>query len=126
MKFILLEKQVGTGCDYTIACGQRWSFISAESEEKAIEKVLGKKPVEEVIECEDDDDDDDDDSVFGYDYEKLLLVTDTGKVIDLMPIGEEYIAIEKAMKAKAVAAKKEAAEKAEFERLSKKFAKNKT
>ena len=112
-RYILLERNEGEGCDYTIGCNQRWSFFRAESKEKAIEHVIGAKPT---------NGDDYEDNLRPYlEREELLIVTDEGKVIDLLPIVHEYEAEYKALEEEAQRLKREAAERADFERLSKKF-----
>jgi ribosome-associated translation inhibitor RaiA len=39
-EFIVIKKQ-SNGCDYTIGCGISISYVSAESEEAAIDKIFG-------------------------------------------------------------------------------------
>lgn len=39
MKYIILKKQNGDGCDYTIGCGMRYDIVEAESIEDCIEMV---------------------------------------------------------------------------------------
>jgi hypothetical protein len=114
-RYILLERGNGEGCDYTIGCNQRWTIFEAASEEKAIKHVIGEKPTKA---------DDYEDNLRPYlEREDLLLVNDEGKVIDLMPIVRKYEQEYKAFEAEAQKLKTEAKERADFERLSKKFAK---
>ena len=37
MRFLVVKKQIGEGCDYSIGCGYRFDWIDADSLEDAIE-----------------------------------------------------------------------------------------
>lgn len=41
MKFVVLMRQSGQGCDYTIGCGYRWHLFDSPSAERAAEFALG-------------------------------------------------------------------------------------
>jgi len=40
MRYLVVKKQVGEGCDYTIGCGMAYEFIDAGSIEGLAEKIL--------------------------------------------------------------------------------------
>ena len=49
MKFLVVSKMHGYGCDYTIGCGMRFDWVEAESAEEAERKIVedyGVKPSE--------------------------------------------------------------------------------
>ena len=39
-KFMVMQKQHGYGCDYTIGCGMRFDVMEAESKEALIEEII--------------------------------------------------------------------------------------
>ncbi|MBD3261698.1 MAG: hypothetical protein GF334_08485 [Candidatus Altiarchaeales archaeon] len=50
-KYIALFKQAGEGCDYTIACGWKWSWLKAENLFSAIDE--SKEIIRELGDGED-------------------------------------------------------------------------
>lgn len=42
MKFCLVTKQRGEGCDYTIGCGYRWEFFEVGPSESAVDVAVAR------------------------------------------------------------------------------------
>lgn len=117
------------GCDYTIDCNKTWSFITAESMKDAIKQVMGTHPKdlteEEILDEEDFQHTNggvwwylatDDES--SYESVQILQIL---KSEDLEDLSMEYMQAYKDRLAIAQNKQKTKAEKAEYERLKKKF-----
>lgn len=101
MKFYLYEEQSG-GCDYTIGCGRRLTPIAGVADaEGAAKAVLGRLDL---------------DGDYAIRRAAVLCVADELE-IDLDALRRER----EAGKARGAAEEREAAERAEFERLSAKY-----
>lgn len=106
MRFFLLEEQ-GGGCDYTIGCGLRISEIQATSLEEAKAQVVEEIGDNWRAQHE-----------HGIEKAALFLVEDK---IDLRAFLSDEKAKREDEKAKKKARKAEAAERAQYETLKKKF-----
>lgn len=108
MKFIVIMKQNGEGCDYTIGCGMTYCEVEASSYEDAKDKVL----------YEDIDEDDGysgalDDGSEQQLKEMLIVKVDDVHVADLQSEKDVYMFAREAAKLKK-AAEKEMAKLAEL------------
>lgn len=117
MKFLVVEEQEG-GCDYTIGCGVCTSVVQGASLEEVVERIH-REFVETEIDAEFE-------AHHGHaaDEEKARTRVTLYEITNAksLPLGawrHEYAA----KKAASAAVSKDAAERAEFERLQKKFAK---
>lgn len=79
-KFLILLKQGGQGCDYTIDCGVTYVFFEADDHDDAIAKALAR-----------DDADLDDYSLayYGEDRIEEAYLLPAGKIIDLIKARDE-------------------------------------
>ena len=107
--FMAYLTQRGEGCDYTIGCGRKMVNLKAKTREDAI------KEVEALINGTNDEGGYSDDS----ELSKCVLIEGTQED---MPLKKWYKEIEDEEK-QAQTKEKEDKERAEFERLQKKFAK---
>ena len=48
--YYLVLQQDANGCDYSIACGEKWSSLDAETLEEAIQEAIDRHHVEEYLE----------------------------------------------------------------------------
>jgi hypothetical protein len=103
MRFYLLMRQAGEGCDYTIGCGYRWDTIEAPTREAAIELAL-----KAVL-----------DRGWGGDRVESALLMPANQAIDLAPLLDDHMNRERAEAARVNHERQQAAERAEFERLRK-------
>ena len=123
MKFVILVKQEGEGCDYTIGCGYLYRFFDAKDMEDALYRVR-------TMEREDHNDN----LVFGHrasDLKQAIIVRVDDMVDALHTKSQREIAEdeERAKAAKeeerqerdAAAKEQEAKDRAEYERLKRKF-----
>jgi hypothetical protein len=102
MMYLAVLKQDG-GCDYTIACGEKTELIIANSDEEAIQDLTQR--IEE-------------------NYSGMETSLDSCELYRISEVAFDLKAINDAISQKnkdAIAKRKEAEEKAEFERLKKKF-----
>ena len=133
-EFIVLKTGHGgrdAGCDYTIGCNMTWDFITAKSMKDAIKKVMGEHPknmTEEEITDEDfmchgygvwtrlatDEE-------FSYSDVQIIQIS---KRVDLEDLSMEYMQAYQDRLAMAQNKQKTKAERAEYERLKKKFENN--
>lgn len=56
MKYLVVTKQEGIGCDYSIGCGMCYEYVDAESVEAVIEKIIYPNGREEYNTLTDEDD----------------------------------------------------------------------
>ena len=112
MKFLLVAKQNGEGCDYTIGCGKQFKFIEAPNEQEAIRQVI-----EIEDECSP--------HVYGKrtdEFTEIYLVR-CDHVIDILPILEKAQAEFDNKIEDKERAETEAEERAQLEKLQKKYGK---
>lgn len=129
MKYYLFRRQSGQGCDYTIGCGLSLERLSAKTKEEAIEEVIDLPDDWQEIEDEDELHDilcdtglsDADPAGFRPMSEVTLL--EVASETDLLPILRAKLAEVNALKEKRAAQRQEEAERAQYEKLRKKFAK---
>ena len=107
-KYLLCKKMHGGGCDYTIGCGMRFDWIEAESIEAAIEKAVWPDGRDEHCAL-----------VGEMALSDLFIIP--AEHVKVLPVAEMTFAVEQDLRERARKAK-ESAERAEFERLQKKFA----
>lgn len=120
MSYYVIVKQDGEGCDYTIACGTKVLLLDVQSEEEALNEIRRMFNVDGIIDSKDGYGD----AAFDIrmDSEQAiksvtLLYTVSQTKIDLDQFRREIAAAETMRRL----SKTEAHERAEFERLSKKF-----
>jgi len=105
MRFYILTRQPGEGCDYTIGCGMRWALIEAGTVEEAA--IMAAQKVR-------------DRGWRGEGADKAILVP-ADSAVDLAPLLDADVAREAAERDFAERQKTEASERAEYERLHKKY-----
>ena len=110
MKFLVCRKQWGTGCNYMIGCGMTFEYVEAKSIEDAIEKTLFPDGREYTGYIDGDD----------RLSEMLVVPKDKVFTVDLDSLRKQS---EEARKNE-LYEQKERKERADFERLSKKYGKN--
>ncbi len=128
MRYFLLRRQKGAGCDYTIGCGLTFHEIDADNMDEAIEQVIDLPDDWESITDEDELSDmicdtglsDVEPGEFEMDAVRLFEVSDS---VNLIPILKKKLAEVEAHKASLQAKEQEEAERAQYEKLKKKFAK---
>ncbi len=103
--YILLMRQAGEGCDYTIGCGYKWQPFLAESTEGAIEKA------KQIVR----------DHGWGDDRATEAVLVPASDLVDLAPLLDAEDAQAKVAEAAIAAERKELAERETFERLKKQF-----
>jgi len=124
-KYYLYRKQKGEGCDYTIACGESLSLLSAKSMEEAIDEVINFPDLSEIndedelndVMCDSMSDVSDN---HGYDYAEIeiLEVTSTKYLQPLIDAANKKVhALKESLSKKKV----ELAERQQYEKLKKKF-----
>lgn len=135
MNFVVLYRGCGYGCDYTIGCNKKWSFIEADSIKEATEKVLGASSVESLKEkykqihddCEGDEGYISDRMVDEFDFTRYREKYDSIELIeisntyDLGPIADELQGALLEIKEEAAEKEAENAELEEYKRLKIKF-----
>jgi hypothetical protein len=112
MKYFLVERQAGEGCDYTIGCGLRVTELSADSVEAATAAAVAR------IDGHPDDGSAWQRDDCGVARAELLVVQD---VVDLAQLLNASAAQRKAKEERDSDDKREASERAELERLKAKF-----
>ena len=127
MKFVILMKQEGEGCDYTIACGQKYCFIEAADMEEALYRVraasLDSSCKDFEISCD-------------FEEMKEVFIVEVGHVVNALKIKSKKEILDdlKAKRAKEEKARlkrlqdnadKESLDQREYERLKKKFGESK-
>jgi len=118
MKFICVMKQNGEGCDYTIGCGMRFFTLNAETPEEATDKIIKKLDFEDYesgnsnpgYHCKDGEQE--------LSIWRLFEIKAEYNLLELLHQWEvNFNEAENTRKT----AKKEAEERAEYEKLKQKF-----
>ena len=107
MRFLICKKQSGEGCDYTIGCGMRFDWIEADSVDAAIEKTVWPDGHEEENALEGE--------MALTDI--LIIPAEHVITIPVSAMGASY----RAAKRDKMQREREAAERAELERLQAKY-----
>lgn len=109
MKFLVIQTQTGQGCDYTIGCGTRADIMEADSLEIVQQMVLFPNGIDEKAVVFEDGD---------GDYIKSIRIVKEGNWHEIDVEGLRRIKAEESEKSHAAA---EDSERAEYERLKKKY-----
>ena len=119
-KWLLCQSQSGEGCDYSIACGEDWTTFEAPDEEAAWKKVCqlayltdldGSRPYGAIG------------VIDGEHARDRFMLFKVSQEIDLIPRIRNIVKDWKEAQTKLAEQVREAKERAEFERLQKKFGK---
>lgn len=107
MRFLVCERQVGQGCDYTIGCGMRFRYVEAADQAALVEKLIWPAGRDEGS------------TVEGDDRLKDLLIVPAEAVItvDLQPFADAVAAKRRQAKEERI----RAAELAKLAELQKKY-----
>lgn len=128
MRYFLLRRQKGEGCDYTIGCGLSFEEIEADSRKEAIEQVIDLPDDWENITDEDELHDMLGDTGLSnvepgeFEMEEVVLF-EVKEAIDLIPILKKKLFEVENHKSHLRDKEREAAERAQYEKLKKKFEK---
>lgn len=126
-KYFLYKEQEGQGCDYTIGCGSSFEEVEANSLNDAIDQVVDLPDDWDQVEDEDELHDNICESgismvkIDNCDRLNTIELYEISKVVDLIPILKAKLAEVDAVLDGNRAKAKEAAERAQFEKLKKKF-----
>ena len=125
MKFVVLLKQAGEGCDYTIGCGYRYEFFEAKDMDDALWKVRTKNR---------EDYDDDSLRIWGHEADEMkqAVILPAEAMVDALRTlskreekenreRERQEDERERLEKEAAATEREAEERANYERLKKKF-----
>jgi hypothetical protein len=104
-EFFVIQTGQGYGCDYTIGCNERTDYRQAESAQDIIDELFEEW--------------DDYVSDYAAEHYSEISIVEAAEITKVDIDG--YVERRKAQEDQAAARKKEAAEKAEYERLKKKF-----
>jgi len=115
--FIAYLTQAGEGCDYTIDCGKKMIRLNADNRKDAIEELRLR-----IVGGVDAEGNDFDDDGYGYNDERMLEEAEIFEVKEeiKVPLEKWYADAEKVEIAEKLD-EEEKKERAEFERLKKKF-----
>jgi hypothetical protein len=123
MRFVILLKQKGEGCDYMIGCGYRYKFFDAKDMDDALYMIRTMERENYEVE-----------KVFGHRADEMeeALILPVDKMVDVLCTKSDREKKEEAernrlqdetdrLNREADAKEREAKERAEYERLQKKF-----
>ena len=120
MAYYIIVEQASEGCDYSIACGTKVLRLNVQSNDEALKEIRRLFNVDGIIESENGREGGELEIRANSDYaieSVTLLETVSDTKIDLDQFRREIDAAEALRRL----SKTEAAERAEFERLAKKF-----
>ena len=116
MKYVILEKQYGEGCDYTIGCGMRYSFEDFDGNIEEALKHFGHLAAypegEDAYFALDDN--------YEFNLSELWVIPFAGGQVDLDMLKAVHEAQEKEERRTAKESR-ERIERSEYERLKEKF-----
>jgi hypothetical protein len=111
-KFYVWKKQVGSGCDYTIGCGERVNLVEAKNEKEIVSWMINNPDFEGSNRYGE--------FGFGTDFELsevIIFPIESRYVVDVAELKRQCNEVKNAKELKA----KEENERKEYERLRKKF-----
>ena len=117
-KWVLCQRQSGEGCDYTLACGMKWTMFEALDEEAAWDKVCG---IEYLNELDGDRPCGAIGIIEGDRARESFILFEVLQVIDLLPRVQSIVGSWEEKQAETKARAEESHERAELERLKSKF-----